>query len=541
MSEFFRYLTLSFLLEGAWLTIKIAAASMTGGLLLGLVVALMRLSPYRLLSLGAWLYIWLLRGTPVLLQLVFLFDALPAVGIVMDPVTTAIIGFALNEAAFAGEVIRGGILAVSRNQTLAAASLGMGPLLTLRRIVLPQAMRAILPAIGNDTISVLKGTSLASVIAVNELTLRSQQIVAQNFRFFAVFTASGLMYLTITTVVAGVQLLLERRFSLELERPRPAESALGRFFAFRLGPRPLPPGERTDTAVVVPAPAEASLSGAQGAAGVAVDIVKVAGVEATRKSADAGLPFVVCADVWKAYGHRHVLCGLNFSVNRGEVVTIMGPSGSGKSTLLRLINHLETLDRGEITVDGRHVGYARVNGVLRPSRDVARERARARIGMVFQQFNLFEHLTALENICEAPVQVYGEPLEFVQARGMELLAAVGLAHHAHHVPHRLSGGQQQRVAIARALAISPRLMLFDEPTSALDPELVAEVLAVIRRLAEGGMTMIVVTHEVRFAREVADRIIFMDGGRIVEEGSPVDVLERPKEPRTRQFLRLVQR
>jgi len=190
MSEFFRYLTLSFLLEGAWLTIKIAAASMTGGLLLGLVVALMRLSPYRLLSLGAWLYIWLLRGTPVLLQLVFLFDALPAVGIVMDPVTTAIIGFALNEAAFAGEVIRGGILAVSRNQTLAAASLGMGPLLTLRRIVLPQAMRAILPAIGNDTISVLKGTSLASVIAVNELTLRSQQIVAQNFRFFAVFTAS---------------------------------------------------------------------------------------------------------------------------------------------------------------------------------------------------------------------------------------------------------------------------------------------------------------------------------------------------------------
>ena len=269
--------------------------------------------------------------------------------------------------------------------------------------------------------------------------------------------------------------------------------------------------------------------------------MKVAGVEATRKSADAGLPFVVCADVWKAYGHRHVLCGLNFSVKRGEVVTIMGPSGSGKSTLLRLINHLETLDRGEITVDGRHVGYARVNGVLRPSRDVARERARARIGMVFQQFNLFEHLTALENICEAPVQVYGEPLEFVRARGMELLAAVGLAHHAHHVPHRLSGGQQQRVAIARALAISPRLMLFDEPTSALDPELVAEVLAVIRRLAEGGMTMIVVTHEVRFAREVADRIIFMDGGRIVEEGSPVDVLERPKEPRTRQFLRLVQR
>ena len=292
----------------------------------------------------------------------------------------------------------------------------------------------------------------------------------------------------------------------------------------------------------MPEPAEASRAGAQGAAAAApVDIVELAGVQATRKAANEGLPFVVCAEAWKAYGHRQVLRGLDFSVKRGEVVTIMGPSGSGKSTLLRLINHLETLDRGEITVDGNHVGYQRVNGVLRPSRDIAKERARARIGMVFQQFNLFEHLTALENICEAPVQVYGEPLESVEARGVELLAAIGLAHHAHHLPHRLSGGQQQRVAIARALAISPRLMLFDEPTSALDPELVAEVLNVIRRLAEGGMTMIVVTHEVRFAREVADRIIFMDGGRIVEEGTPVEVLERPQEPRTRQFLRLVQR
>ena len=538
MGDFFRYLTFAFLLEGAWLTIKIAAAAMAGGLVLGLVVALMRLSSYKPLSVGAWLYIWLVRGTPVLLQLVFLFDALPAVGIVMPPVTTAIIGFAFNEAAFAGEVIRGGILSVSRNQTLAAASLGMGPLLTLRRIVLPQAMRAILPAIGNDTISVLKGTSLASVIAVNELTLRSQQIVAQNFQFFAVFTAAGLMYLTMTTVIAGAQFLLERRFSLEFERRRPSESALGRFFGFRLGPRSLSDEAPIDAAVAIPDRAEAPGLGAQD---TAADIVALAGVQATRKAANEGVPFVICADAWKAYGHRPVLRGLNFSVNRGEVVTIMGPSGSGKSTLLRLINHLETLDRGEITVDGKHVGYRRVNGVLRLSRDIAKERARARIGMVFQQFNLFEHLTALENICEAPVQVYGESLESVKARGMDLLAAVGLAHHAHHLPHRLSGGQQQRVAIARALAISPRLMLFDEPTSALDPELVAEVLNVIRRLAGGGMTMIVITHEVRFAREVADRLIFMDGGRIVEEGTPAEVLERPQEPRTRQFLRLVRR
>jgi len=203
MEAFRHYLTLPFLLEGMVLTLRIFVAAMAGGLVLGLVVALMRLSSYRVLSGAAWLYVWLLRGTPVLLQLVFLFDALPLVGIVMPPVTTAILGFALNEAAFSGEVIRGGILSVSRNQTLAAASLGMGALLTLRRIVLPQAMRAILPAIGNNAISVLKGTSLASVIAVNELTLRSQQIVAQNFKFFPVFAAAGLMYLTVTTLISG--------------------------------------------------------------------------------------------------------------------------------------------------------------------------------------------------------------------------------------------------------------------------------------------------------------------------------------------------
>ena len=533
MADFVQYLTLPFLVEGLWLTLRVFAASMVGGLVLGLLVALMRLSPYR-----AWLYIWLIRGTPVLLQLVFLFDALPAVGIVMPPVTTAIIGFSLNEAAFSGEVIRGGILSVSRNQTLAAASLGMGPLLTLRRIVLPQAMRAILPAIGNDAISVLKGTSLASVIAVNELTLRSQQIVAQNFKFFPVFAAAGMMYLAVTTLIAGAQFFLERRVSPDAERARRplGESALGRFFGFRLRP-----GEPAAVGVLAPGlPTVASDRGAAAAIG-RVDLVDLVGAQAARTSSEDGGPFVRCADVWKAYGHRGVLLGIDLTVHRGDVVTLMGPSGSGKSTLLRLIAHLEPLDRGEITVGGEYVGYERVDGALRPSRHVARERARARIGMVFQQFNLFEHLTALENICEAPVRVHREPPEAARERGVKLLASVGLAHHADHLPSRLSGGQQQRVAIARALAISPRVMLFDEPTSALDPELVAEVLGVIRRLAEAGMTMIVVTHEVRFAREVADRIVFMADGRIVEEGAPEEILERPREARTRQFLQLVGR
>jgi polar amino acid transport system permease protein len=533
MEAFLQYLTFPFLLEGMWLTLRIFLASMAGGLALGLVIALMRLSPYRLLAGLAWTYVWLVRGTPVLLQLVFLFDALPFIGIVMPPVTTAIIGFSLNEAAFAGEIIRGGILSVSRNQTLAAASLGMGPLLTLRRIVLPQAMRAILPAVGNDAISVLKGTSLASVIAVNELTLRSQQIVAQNFKFFPVFAAAGVMYLTVTTLIAAIQFVLERRVSPDVDRSRKprGETALGRLFGFRRRPPEAGP---------VTAAAEASAGGRVATPAARVDLVELVGGQAARTGAEAAGPFVRCVDVWKSYGHRAILQGVNFTVHRGDVVTLMGPSGSGKSTLLRLIAHLEPMDRGEITVDGALVGYERVDGTIRPSRHVARERARARIGMVFQQFNLFEHLTALENICEAPVRVHGERPEVARARATTLLSSVGLAYHADHLPSRLSGGQQQRVAIARALAISPRVMLFDEPTSALDPELVSEVLSVIRRLAEAGMTMIVVTHELRFAREVADRIVFMADGRIVEEGTPEQVLEHPREARTQQFLKLVQ-
>jgi polar amino acid transport system permease protein len=253
-----------------------------------------------------------------------------------------------------------------------------------------------------------------------------------------------------------------------------------------------------------------------------------------------GRPFVVCHNVQKAYGDRRILNSIDLTVGRGEVVVIMGPSGSGKSTLLRMINHLEPLDWGEITVDGQHVGYRRMpGGGLKPSGNLARARAEARIGMVFQHFNLFEHLTALENLVEAPIRVYRQPPEEARQIGLRLLARVGLADHVDHLPHRLSGGQQQRVAIARALAVVPRVMLLDEPTSALDPELVGEVLAVIRGLAEAGMTMVIVTHEVRFAREVADRIVFMDDGVIVEEGPPKQLLDAPKEERTRRFLRLV--
>ncbi len=532
MTEVLAYAINSFLLQGALIAIKITAVAMVIGLSLGLLLALMRLSRFKVLSGIAWLYIWMVRGTPLLLQLVFVFDALPRVGIKFDSFTTAVIGFALNEAAFAAEFIRGGILAVNRNQSVAAASLGMGPVLTLRRIVLPQAMRAILPQMANGTIAMLKGTSLASVIFVNELTFRAQQIVATNFNFFTVFIAAALIYLAMTTVIAVVQLVLERRLDPELRLSGAGNGGLARMFGFR---------RAVFADVVPPAPAPAAPLEARDAA--VVPILPAAPAAKVERQYD-GPPFVVCKGVRKSYAHRggptrEVLSGIDFSVRRGEVVTVMGPSGSGKSSLLRLINHLEAIDGGEITVDGELVGYKRQDGRLRPVRDLARARAKAQIGMVFQHFNLFDHMTALENIMEAPVRVYGADPAEVRKQAMELLTSVGLASHADHLPQRLSGGQQQRVAIARALAIKPRLMLFDEPTSALDPELVGEVLSVIRRLAEGGMTMIVVTHEVRFARDVADRVVFMDGGVIVEQGPPSQVLERPTELRTQQFLRLV--
>jgi polar amino acid transport system ATP-binding protein/polar amino acid transport system permease protein len=531
--DLWRFVTEPFLWQGAWTTIKISVLAMIGGALFGLVLALMRLSRIAPVRALAWSYIWLMRGTPQLLQLVFLYDALPPIGIKLDSFTTAVLGFALNEAAFSAEIIRGGILSVNRNQSIAAQAFGMGPFLTLRRIILPQAMRAILPAMANDFINVLKGTSIASVIFVNELTFRAQQIVGQNFKFFTVFTAAGLIYLMMTSAVAIVQWFLERRFNIELERPAPGSTAFARLFGSRANLAPPDLSLETSPEDDVLAPTAPAAPAAENW----LDAISESGGEEAH-----GEPaFVACRQVRKAYGSREVLRGIDMDVARGEVVTIMGPSGSGKSTLLRMINHLEALDGGEVLVDGQYVGYRKVNGVLKPTRDLAKARAQARIGMVFQHFNLFDHLTALENVIEAPIHVHRQDPARAREIGMGLLTMVGLAHHANHLPHRLSGGQQQRVAIARALAISPRLMLFDEPTSALDPELVADVLAVIRSLAEAGMTMIVVTHEVRFAREVADRVVFMDGGVIVEEGPPARVIDNPSHERTRRFLRLVER
>ncbi|CAI36968.1 amino acid ABC transporter ATP-binding protein [Corynebacterium jeikeium] len=251
---------------------------------------------------------------------------------------------------------------------------------------------------------------------------------------------------------------------------------------------------------------------------------------------ETNAPMISIQDVWKRYGRLDVLKGIDLEVPRGGVTCLIGPSGSGKSTLLRCVNHLEKVTSGRIEVDGELIGYREKNGNLYELTPKQAAAQRVDIGMVFQHFNLFTHRTVLENIIEAPVQVRGEDKDDAIEHARKLLDQVGLAHKADAYPVQLSGGQQQRVAIARALAMRPKLMLFDEPTSALDPELVGEVLNVMRHLADDGMTMLVVTHEMGFAREVADEVAFMDGGVIVEHGPAAEVIGNPQHERTQEFL-----
>ncbi|WP_327537494.1 amino acid ABC transporter ATP-binding protein [Arcanobacterium ihumii] len=241
-------------------------------------------------------------------------------------------------------------------------------------------------------------------------------------------------------------------------------------------------------------------------------------------------------NVHKFFSNLHVLKGVSFEVPVGSVCTILGPSGSGKSTILRCINQLETIQAGRIFVDNKLMGYSDRDGKLYELNHKQIAQQRAKIGMVFQRFNLFPHMTALENVMEAPIHVLKEDKAEAKAKAIELLGQVGLADRINYYPSELSGGQQQRVAIARALAMKPDLMLFDEPTSALDPELVGEVLNVMKDLAQQGMTMIVVTHEIGFAREVSDQVILMDEGVIVEAGTPTELFENPTHPRTKDFL-----
>ena len=538
MDLFFHYLSLPYLLEGITVTLTVTALGLAGGVLGGLLLAAMQLSRFRLLSAFARTYAVIFRGTPLILQMVFAYDALPRIGLRLTAVGAGGLALSANEAPFIAEILRSGVIGVDAGQVLAGQALGMTPLVLMCRIIAPQAIRSMVPALGNEAATALKNSSLASVVAVQELTLRSTQLASSTFDFFSIFFASGVIYLALTGAFAALQLVAE--VLLDLDRPSGRDRLLrllpGRRMlvtqAKRAAPDDDPAAELLRHPPIVPAMAAAASLGGMTAA------PNCTGTDRTARPStqSRGQAAVEVFGLHKRYGDHVVLAGLDLTVHDGEVIAMLGPSGSGKSTLLRCINHLEEWDSGVIRVGGRSLGY-REDGKKLPPRGVAQERANLGVGMVFQQFNLFSHLSAKENVAGPLRWVHGMSPAAADRRAMEMLERVSLGHRVDALPRHLSGGQQQRVAIARALAPHPMVLLLDEPTSALDPELVNEVLDVIRRLAvEDRLTMIISTHQLRFARDVADRVAFLSDGAIREQGPARDVFARPQHPATARFL-----
>ncbi|WP_081063801.1 ABC transporter permease subunit [Burkholderia multivorans] len=513
-------------LSGLARTLVLTLLGAVFGFALGALVAFARLSRSRLLSASAWTFVWLFRSIPLIVLLLILnnlgylyehvrlgvpftdivwFDA-PTTDLI-SPFAAAVLGLTLNHAAFSAEVIRGGILSVDQGQLEAAAALGLPHGRQTARIVLPQAMRAILPTAFNDLIVLAKGTSMVYVLAMPELFYTVQVIYRRNLEVIPLLMVATVWYLIILTVLSAIQVQVERHYARGALR-NPPPSALT-FVLARAGAL----WRRVVARRSVPA------AGARDDA-----VVPQLGGEVTVHR------------VSKRFGAQRVLDDVSFVAPRGSVTVIVGPSGSGKSTLLRTINHLERVDDGIIDIDGELIGYRRDGDVLHELKERDVLKRRSAVGMVFQTFNLFPHLTVLENLIEAPLALGAATREAAERTARALLARVGLADKADAYPRQLSGGQQQRVAIARALALRPKVLLFDEPTSALDPELVNEVLDVIKELARSGTTLVIVTHEIGFAREVADNVLFMERGRIVEAGPPAVVLDAPAHPRTRAFL-----
>ena len=511
------------ILVGLGRTLLLTAIGTVLGFALGTVLALARLSDAPVISRVSFTFVWLFRSIPLLVLLLLLNNlgylyetvrlGVPYTAItvaswsttqLITPFAAAVIGLSLNQAAYSAEFIRGGLLSVDHGQLEAAAALGLPRARQVRRIVLPQAMRAILPSAFNEIISLAKGSSQLYIVALPELFYTVQVIYRRNLEVVPLLMVATVWYLVILTVLSLVQRQIEQRFARGALR-NPPPSMLARFRATR---PPRRAGEPATSAKATP-----RWTGVE-APGGAVEIRRVS----------------------KSFGELRVLKDVSLSLAPGSVTAILGPSGSGKSTLLRTINHLERVDDGLVTVDDELIGYRRDGNTLYELHETQVLKRRVDVGMVFQTFNLFPHLTVLENVVEAPVAVRRMTRAEAEAMALGLLARVGVAEKAGAFPRQLSGGQQQRVAIARALALRPKVLLFDEPTSALDPELVTEVLDVIKELARSGTTLVVVTHEIGFAREVADTVVFMEHGEILEVGPPSQVFGAPKHPRTGAFL-----
>ncbi|WP_070106859.1 amino acid ABC transporter permease/ATP-binding protein [Burkholderia plantarii] len=456
------------------------------GIGFGLGLALGKAARFAPLRLGARAYVWFFRSLPLLVLLIFVYNLpqlVPAAsGVLSDPFRAGLVALVASESAYLAEILRGGLLGVPAGQHEAGRALGIGFVGRLRLIVVPQAFRLALPSLANEFITIVKLTSLVSVISLAEILLVGQRLYTQNFKVLDTLVVVAAFYVGIVTVFNALVGALERRLDVtrarDLAEPPPD------------APRATRPDAPPRRALAPDSPV----------------LIEVEGVS-------------------KRLGARRVLDDVSLRVRQGEVVSIIGPSGSGKTTLFRTFNGLQDIDAGRISFDGRPWIDATGPGEAGPGPGRNRiapdfRRRITGIGMLFQSFNLFPHLSVLQNVTLA-VRHHGRARgAAARELGMAALARVEMQAQAHKYPHQLSGGQQQRVAIARALAMAPRVMLFDEPTSALDPELVNEVLRTIEALAESGMTMVIVTHEMRFARRISDRIVFMEDGRVVADEAP---------------------
>ncbi|MFG1174489.1 amino acid ABC transporter permease/ATP-binding protein [Erwiniaceae bacterium CAU 1747] len=480
-----------------WTVIKLSVLTWVLSIVFGFLLALAKQSSRPLFSLPARGYIWLFRSLPLLVLLIFVYNlpqAIPATsGLLSDPFWAGLIAMVLCEVAYVAEIHRGGLLSIPKGQSEAARALGLRFGGIQWRIVIPQALRVALPSLTNEYISIVKLSSLVSVISLTEILMVGQRLYSQNFLVMETMAAVAFYYVLIVTVFDFLLKRLERHLDVTQRKVT-----------------------RQPDAAMLALATEKN--------------------QAVARPAHCGHgPALQASRLHKAYNNVEVLGAVDLKVAPGEVVSVIGPSGSGKTTLIRLLNGLEQIDNGEININGRPFIHLKRQSAGKNS-FVEHAEHRLNIGMVFQSFNLFPHLTVMNNLMLAPRYHRVAPLKELKQRACALLHKVGMLEHAWKYPHQLSGGQQQRVAIARALMMRPQIMLFDEPTSALDPEKVNEVLQVIETLADEGITMVIVTHEMNFAFKVSDRIVFMEKGRVVCDDAPAE-LRSGKHPRVEAFLK----
>jgi len=496
--------------QATWVVVELSLASWLLATVAGFGVALAKQSPRVWLHAPARAYIWFFRSLPLLVLLIFIYSLPQVFPALRESLANAfvagLIALVMSETAYIAEIHRGGLLAIPRGQLEAGRALGVSFFGVQRLIVVPQAIRVALPALANELITITKLTSLVSVISLTEILMVGQRLYTQNFLVLETLAAVAFFYVLIVTVFERGLAWLEQRVDVT-RRGRRAQTLTESQVAARLADaRPL------------------------------VDACPVGESQTAARSSDAVALEAIALK--KSWGAHQVLGGVNLTVKNGEVISIIGRSGSGKTTFIRLLNGLETLDSGEVRLYGAPFIAATTNAAGQTVRREDSARIRD-VGMVFQSFNLFGHKTVLENMLLAPRYHGMADRATLEHAAFHYLNKVGMAAHAQKYPHQLSGGQQQRVAIARALMMSPGVILFDEPTSALDPETVDEVLSVIRALADEGVTMIIVTHEMNFAFEVSDRILLMEAGQFVCDDTPAN-LKAGDHPQMKPFLKNLQ-